>query len=196
MAQVKKAETRQGILDAAFRLFSAAGYVNTTVAQIAKQAGVSTSNVYSYFESKVDIFYELYEPWLKDRTLVLESELKKIQSSREKLSYLLHALWRDIPRESGGFAVNLIQAVSTIDPLKGYRPSLLQWLEQRIASMLSECISVEKRDYLEQSRTAHLLMMSFDGFVISHHLHPKDQFDSELVYQTVELLLLRRPEGE
>lgn len=189
MVQVKKAETRQNILDAAFRLFSSAGYAGTTVAQIAAKAGVSASNVYSYFDSKVDVFYELYEPWLKDRMLALEADLRKIESPRRKVESLLHALWRDIPRENGGFAVNLIQAISTMDPQRGYRPGLLQWLEQHVAGMLSECLPLERRDYLGQSRMAHVLMMAFDGFVIGHRLHPGAQFDNELIEQFTTLIL-------
>jgi AcrR family transcriptional regulator len=189
MVQVKKAETRQGILDAAFQLFSSAGYAATTVAQIAAKAGVSASNVYSYFDSKVDVFYELYEPWLKDRMLALEADLRKLRSPQRKVESLLHALWCGVPRENGGFAVNLIQAISTIDPQRGYRPGLLQWLEQRVAGMLSECLPLDRRDYLEQSRMAHILMMAFDGFVISHHLHPEAQFDGELIEQFTRLIL-------
>lgn len=189
MVQVKKAETRQSILDAAFKLFSSNGYASTTIAQIAAGAGVSASNVYSYFESKVDIFYELYEPWLKARMLSLEASLQKLETPAAKVEHLLHALWRDIPRENGGFAVNLIQAISTVDPQRGYRPGLLKWLEQRVAAMLSECLPVAQRDYLEQSRMAHILMMAFDGFVIGNHLHPESQFDSELVEQFSRLIL-------
>ena len=64
MAQVKKPKLRQAILTASFSLFSGNGYHNTTIAQIAKQAKVSTANVYSYFPSKLHILYALYEPWL------------------------------------------------------------------------------------------------------------------------------------
>ena len=67
MAQVKKPKLRQAILTASFSLFSGNGYHNTTIAQIAKQAKVSTANVYSYFPSKLHILYALYEPWLLER---------------------------------------------------------------------------------------------------------------------------------
>ena len=62
MAQVKKPKLRQAILTASFSLFSGNGYHNTTIAQIAKQAKVSTANVYSYFPSKLHILYAIYEP--------------------------------------------------------------------------------------------------------------------------------------
>jgi hypothetical protein len=45
MAQVKKPEIRNAILSAADRLFSDRGYHNTTLAQIAAKANVSTANL-------------------------------------------------------------------------------------------------------------------------------------------------------
>ena len=34
---------------------------------IARTAGISTANVYVYFESKLDILFAVYTPWLEDR---------------------------------------------------------------------------------------------------------------------------------
>lgn len=189
MAQVKKAQTQQRILDAAFDLFSSHGYAETTINRIAQQAGVSSSNFYSYFSSKLEVLYGLYEPWLKDRILRLEKDLQAIADPGMRLEALLRALWCDIPRENGGFAVNLIQAVATTDPTAGYRPSLLQWIEQRVAGMVSECLPSERRNYLELTRTAHLIMMAFDGFVISYHLHPDAAYDTELVSQFAAMVM-------
>lgn len=196
MAQVKKAEVQQRILDAAFQLFSSAGYADTTITRIAEKAGVSASNVYSYFGSKLEIFYGLYEPWLRGRILKLEEDLQPIAEPRVRLETLLAALWCDIPREHGGFAVNLVQAIATTEPSAGYRPSLLQWIEQRIASMISDCLAPERRNYLELSRTAHVIMMAFDGFVIGAHLHPDSPADQEVVSQFASMLLTYRNSAE
>ena len=189
MVQVKKTETRQAILDAAFKLFSEVGYLSATIAQIARKAEVSTSNFYSYFDSKLEVFYELYEPWLKDRLLRLEQELRAMTDPGEKLESLLRALWCDIPRENGGFAVNLIQAISTGEPSAGYRPALLRWVEQRVASILTDCLPAARRNYLEQSSMAHIVMMAFDGFVIGRHLHPRSRFDDGVVKRFAAILL-------
>ena len=119
MAQVKKADIQQRILDAAFQLFSFAGYAETSMTKIAEKAGVSASNVYSYFGSKLDVFYGLYEPWLRNRILRLEQALKDVKDPQRRIEALLSALWCDIPREDGGFAVNLVQAIATSDASAG-----------------------------------------------------------------------------
>ena len=52
--------TRREILDAAERLFVADGYVATTIAGIAKDAGVATKTVYLAFETKSGVLRALW----------------------------------------------------------------------------------------------------------------------------------------
>jgi len=59
MVQTRKAETHARVLAAAEQAFAEAGYAGATVAGIAERAGVSTGNVYRYFESKDALFYEV-----------------------------------------------------------------------------------------------------------------------------------------
>ena len=49
------AERRQLILDSALSLFDEKGYFDTTIADIAGSAGISTGLIYQYFNSKIDI---------------------------------------------------------------------------------------------------------------------------------------------
>lgn len=59
MVQTRKPETHARVLAAAEQAFAEAGYEGATVAGIAERAGVSTGNVYRYFESKDALFYEV-----------------------------------------------------------------------------------------------------------------------------------------
>jgi AcrR family transcriptional regulator len=52
MVQVLKDEVKQAIADAALDVFATEGFGRATMADIARRAGVSTGNVYRYFESK------------------------------------------------------------------------------------------------------------------------------------------------
>ncbi len=51
----KKKKNKQAILDAAISLFSANGYENTSIENIARIAGVGKGTVYSYFQTKKDL---------------------------------------------------------------------------------------------------------------------------------------------
>src|SRR5262245_6984947 len=57
----KKRETRDALTQAAFRLFAERGYDETTLAEIAEAAGVSTRTIFAYFPSKEDILFSTIE---------------------------------------------------------------------------------------------------------------------------------------
>ncbi|MDF3319963.1 TetR/AcrR family transcriptional regulator [Rhodococcus sp. C3V] len=52
-------KTRDGLLDAARKIFEEVGFLGTRVEQIAQEAGVSYGTFYRYFDSKEDVFEEL-----------------------------------------------------------------------------------------------------------------------------------------
>jgi AcrR family transcriptional regulator len=51
----KKRKTKKAILAAAVELFGKNGFENTSIAQLARKAGVGKGTVYSYFKTKQDI---------------------------------------------------------------------------------------------------------------------------------------------
>ncbi len=48
------------ILDAAIKVFAKNGFYQSTVAQIAREAGVADGTIYLYFENKEDILYQFF----------------------------------------------------------------------------------------------------------------------------------------
>jgi Transcriptional regulator len=57
--QKRSIEKYEKILTAAYKLFNEKGYFNITTADIAKEAGVATGSIYSYFTDKKEIFIEV-----------------------------------------------------------------------------------------------------------------------------------------
>ena len=134
MTQSKKADVRAAILEAAFRLFSERGYSETTLPQIAREAGISSANVYVYFRGKLDILFTLYGPWLEAQLDRIETALARIEDPARRIERLLLALWRDLPQASHGFANNVMQALSTTGASGDYDPALRRLFERRIAA--------------------------------------------------------------
>lgn len=56
MAQYLKEEIQERIFQAALEMFAYNGYPNASVASIARTAGISTGNVYRYYENKEALF--------------------------------------------------------------------------------------------------------------------------------------------
>lgn len=56
----KKSGKYQTILEAAIRVFARSGYHNSTVSQIAKDAGVADGTIYLYFKNKDDILENFF----------------------------------------------------------------------------------------------------------------------------------------
>jgi len=190
MAQIKKTEVRDAILNAAFRLFSAQGYSATALTAISKAAGISKANLYVYFDSKLDILYTIYEPWMRTRIARLEADIAQVPDSRGKLRTLIRALWRDIPSEENGFVNNIMQALSSALPVDQYRPTLVNWLEERITALLETILSPDRLKLFQGTRIAQILIMALDGYAIHYHLRPKeDDVDDASIEAMVSLIL-------
>jgi AcrR family transcriptional regulator len=170
MAQVKKAHVRDAIIDGAYKLFRKQSYLGTSVADIGRAAGIAPSNVYVYFNSKFEIFYAAYEPWLNERLARLERELADIESADARLLHIVRVIWIDLPVEDNGFANNLMQAVSTTDKDEPFRSDLLSRSEAALSALLRRALPSSRHNLVDNDRLAHILLMAFDGFVVRHHV--------------------------
>lgn len=61
----KKKLTRKAILEAAMKLFTRQGYEHTSIDQLAQAAGIGKGTVYSYFQTKSEIFLAFCEEQLE-----------------------------------------------------------------------------------------------------------------------------------
>ncbi len=62
--QIQKQDIKERILSAARNEFIIYGYQNISLRNVAKQAHVSTSNIYNYFLNKDELFLEILSPTL------------------------------------------------------------------------------------------------------------------------------------
>ena len=189
MGQTKKTEVRAAILRSARTLFSRHGYTATSLPKIAAGAGTSTANVYVYFRSKLEILYELYDPWLRARIETLAADAARIGDRRARLTHVLGGFWGDIPKENGGFGNNIIQAISTMERGEGYRPVLLNWMEARMQALVLDCLPPARRRLFEGADLGHFLVMAFDGYLVYHHLDRKRSLDDRTLDALVTTLL-------
>lgn len=61
----RRLEKQRRIIEAAARVFARKGYSGTLMADIAVEAGVGKGTVYQYFSSKEDLFFEVFDWYVK-----------------------------------------------------------------------------------------------------------------------------------
>ena len=170
MVQIKKNSVQNAILKAAKSLYMKKGYVNTSMSEIARSAKISTSNLYIYFNSKLDIMFALYRPWFIRHLDLLEEKTLTIEDKRERLETILLYVWRDIPASDNNFANNLVQALSTKTSRERYNRDLLLLSEARLSRLILTCLPESQRHWVSDDLLSHLMFMAHDGFAMNYTL--------------------------
>lgn len=189
MVQVLKPEIQDSILAAAKELFQLKGYNQTTVGQIAGEASVTTSNIYNYFPSKLDIFFAIYSPWYADRLEKLEADVDAAEGPMEKLKILLERILRELPVEDRCFSNNLIQALSTRPADREYYGTNLVSSERKISNILKKILPECRQWIIEDDVFSHFLLMAFDGFAMHARLSGPERRINETIDMLCEFIL-------
>jgi TetR/AcrR family fatty acid metabolism transcriptional regulator len=83
-------DKREAILRAAIGVFARAGYFNSKVADIAKEAGVADGTVYLYFKSKEEILHSIFDRSVEEALGAARKRVKRISDPRDKLRQIAH----------------------------------------------------------------------------------------------------------
>ena len=79
----EKEQRIQSILEVAKRLFLSKGYHETTMDEVALEAGFSKATIYQYFKSKDDLYFSLLLPVAEDSM----REMKKVEEKLDSAKY-------------------------------------------------------------------------------------------------------------
>jgi AcrR family transcriptional regulator len=99
-------DTRARIMAAAERLFRHFGYAKTTVADIARDLGMSPANIYRFFDSKAALVEAMAERLLAERTAAADAIVAGPGNASERLTALLmaeHCNSRDLMMQERNF---------------------------------------------------------------------------------------------
>jgi len=129
-------DRRDSILDAAREAFARAGFEGTSVADIARGAGVSDGLVYRYFASKRDLLNAVLTAFY-ERTMV---DLEGIAAREAPFEQRFHDLVR---RHIEGFVIDTDLCrlfISEVRTASDYQGSAVQQLNRRYTSILVRVI--------------------------------------------------------
>jgi AcrR family transcriptional regulator len=111
----RPAERRRQILDAAITVFSRRGFDGSTLAHVAREAGVSVGTVAHYFGSKADLFEEALQDHFLEAVTGAEALLASHRGTRaELLRKLLDRMWHHLmqPGTADLLLVGLVKAAA------------------------------------------------------------------------------------
>ena len=80
--ELNKTQKRASLMDSAEKLFVQNGFENTSIDEVAKEAGLTKRTLYQYFESKEDLFYAVV---LKGAKLLFSDYEKAMDSGNSTL---------------------------------------------------------------------------------------------------------------
>ncbi len=115
----KAEQTRQGIVDAALRLFRSGGFERTTMRAIASEAGVSLGNAYYYFGSKEHLVQAFYDQMQTDHAAAAADALARETDFEGRLRGVLIS-WVEVAAPyhefAGKFFKNAAEPTSPLSP--------------------------------------------------------------------------------
>ncbi len=121
------------IIQQATLLFAEKGYNATTIDEIAERASVGKGTVYEYFKSKQDLFFAVFDEYMKQAFSQMESRVSKFEEKpTEELRRLMSSL------------VNLAEDARRLFPLtfEFWSASATAELRERIGAMFRDCYSM------------------------------------------------------
>jgi TetR/AcrR family fatty acid metabolism transcriptional regulator len=87
-----KSDRGKNIIESALKVFSAKGYSDTRMADIAREAGMSYGLIYHYYQNKEKLFDAIVEDWWNGFYSELESLKNSAVSTEEKIVGIIHYL--------------------------------------------------------------------------------------------------------
>ncbi len=129
-------ERKREILLAAREVFSAKGYENTSVADIAAKVGIVEGAVYKHFATKRDLLFEAMCTFYRPIVEQTREQLAGIQGTRNRLRFIIWRQLRGFAEEPG--ICRLI--IQDIRPRQDYKDSVVHELNRESTSLLLSVI--------------------------------------------------------
>ncbi|MBU9857002.1 multidrug efflux transporter transcriptional repressor AcrR [Rahnella bonaserana] len=178
-------ETRQQILDAAVREFSARGVSSTSLTDIANAAGVTRGAIYWHFRNKVELFNAIWEAY-ESRIKVLEVEYQTkfpnnpLRILREILIYILVATVTDSQRKAlMEIIFHKCEFVGEMTSVHEARKALYMEGYGKIERILVRCIEEKQLPVDLDTRQAAIILRAYLTGLMENWLFIPESFDLE-----------------
>jgi TetR/AcrR family fatty acid metabolism transcriptional regulator len=107
--RIEKNNKYHQILEAAVKVFARQGFYQSTIAQIAKEAGVADGTIYLYFKNKDDILVQFFSYRTKQVFESFREEVDRAKTSSDKLRNLVQRHLAEFQRDRDGAVVYQVE---------------------------------------------------------------------------------------
>lgn len=137
----ERLERRHRILIAAEKIFSAHGYHEASITEIAKLSEFAAGTIYLYFKDKADLYGHLVLEKIRQMVSRHEEALTSSPSTREALRAGIHAQFSFHDANRSFFEIFLYQSQLQSSPLHESHWLELERLKKRNLTTVTECIA-------------------------------------------------------
>lgn len=196
-AEVERRSTRRRVLDAAKRLFVTKGYTATTMADIAREAGVAMQSVYKSGTSKADLLQRVVEVVVAgDEEDMLMTERPGFaavagEPDPERQVRLVATLIASIQERSAPVQAAFRQAAAVDDRVAAHLEAELQRRHESFAAVIGMIPEARLRHSIEESTDAAWAIGSSEVFLMLRTRRGWDapRYEDWLSRTLVEVLL-------
>jgi AcrR family transcriptional regulator len=133
MATAKAEETRNRILDAALQLFRERGFAQTTMRDVATEAGVATGAAYYYYRSKEELVLAFYVRTDEEMREAFAKALAASKTLEKRMRGLIEAKFTQFAPHRALLTALLKAGVDPRDPLSPFGEETRAVREENIA---------------------------------------------------------------
>lgn len=178
MARTKRSGYREKIIQVASRLIIENGIASTSLADIAREVGISKGTLYYYYPSKGELIFDISERHMR---YITDKIFAWIEGSRKGLQPedLLKVVFRTIisSETRGHIHVYLIQEALTDNPSLKLR--FVQEYENW-ARLIEEGLQKINGDDGDYSTLSRVILPLIDGLLVQHLLGARESFLDEI----------------
>lgn len=147
----KKRQTREALTRAALELFAERGYDETTLAEIAEAAGVSTRTIFAYFPGKEDILFSTVQTMLE----ALAQALVERPAGTDTLTALREFILSSA-HEKTELDCKLGEVIAADPTLSSHQRARIAQLQEVLAAAIADDLGVGPDDLRPQVAAASL----------------------------------------
>ena len=165
------------ILEAAVKVFARQGFYQSTIAQIAKEAGVADGTIYLYFKNKDDILVQFFSYRTRQVFDRFQAEVAKAENSLDKLRNLIRRHLMEFQRDRDMAVVYLVETHRN----SRLAESQIREMSQMYQDLISEIVELGQqegriRKDLYVGLVKRFILGAVDE-VINTWLHSEKQYD-------------------